>query len=61
MIKMDFLGLKELKVISKTFEAIEKRHGIKLTLDSIKFDDPKTYELFSMGATIGVFQFSMIK
>ena len=58
LIKMDFLGLKELKILGQTIDEIEKRKGIKIDLDTIPLDDIKTYELFSNGHTIGVFQFS---
>lgn len=61
LIKIDFLGLKELKVISQTLGLINKRHGLNLTTDTIPLDDEKTYELFSAGATEGIFQFSKSK
>jgi DNA polymerase-3 subunit alpha len=61
LIKIDFLGLKELKVISKTLSLINKKHNLNLTPEDIPLDDEKTYELFSNGATIGVFQFSNSK
>lgn len=58
LIKMDFLGLKELKVIDKTLKLINKKYNIGLTTEKIPLDDKKTYELFSAGATVGIFQFS---
>jgi DNA polymerase-3 subunit alpha len=58
LIKMDFLGLTELKIISQTLELIEKRLGLKIGLDTLPLDDAETYELFSSGHTIGIFQFS---
>jgi DNA polymerase-3 subunit alpha len=61
LIKIDFLGLKELKVISKTLELVNKKHNLNLTPESIPLDDEKTYELFSSGSTIGIFQFSKSK
>ncbi len=61
LIKMDFLGLKELKIIQHTIELIEKFKGIKIDIDSLDMNDTKTYELFSAGNTIGVFQFSRPK
>jgi DNA polymerase-3 subunit alpha len=61
LIKMDFLGLKELKIISQALELIEKRHGVKINLDNLPLDDAETYELFSNGQTIGIFQFSRQK
>lgn len=61
LIKIDFLGLKELKVIGNTLELINKRYNKNLTIDDIPLDDAKTYELFSAGSTIGIFQFSKSK
>ena len=61
MIKIDFLGLKELKIIKRAFDLINKKHGLNLTTDKIPLDDKKTYELFSSGSTIGIFQFSNSK
>lgn len=61
MIKIDFLGLKELKVIGKTLALVNKKYNLNLTEDKIPLDDKKTYELFSSGATVGIFQFSKSK
>lgn len=56
LIKFDFLGLKTLTVISQALKLIHQR-GIKLDINTIPLDDPKTYELLSKGETAGVFQF----
>lgn len=61
LIKMDFLGLKELKILQQAVDLIEERHKIKIDLDTLPLDDAKTYELFSNGHTIGIFQFSKPK
>lgn len=61
LIKIDFLGLKELKVISQTLKLVNERYNINLTPETIPLDDEKTYELFSNGSTIGIFQFSKSK
>lgn len=61
LIKIDFLGLKELKVIKKTLDLVNKRYGLELTPDKIDLTDKKTYELFASGETIGIFQFSKTK
>ncbi len=58
LIKMDFLGLKELKILDKTLQLVEKKHNIKIDLEKLPLDDEKTYELFSNGMTIGIFQFA---
>ncbi len=56
LLKVDFLGLKTLTIIERTLELLH-RDGIELTLDEIPVDDAATYELFSRGDTIGIFQF----
>lgn len=61
LIKMDFLGLKELKILQQTVNLIKKRHNKSIDLDTLPLDDEKTYELFSTGNTIGIFQFSKPK
>ncbi len=61
LIKMDFLGLKELKIIGQAIDLIEKRHGVKIDLDNLPLDDAETYELFANGYTVGIFQFSKPK
>jgi DNA polymerase-3 subunit alpha len=57
LLKMDFLGLRTLSIIDQTLEQIKRNHGIDVDVDTIDFDDPKTYELFSRGYTQAVFQF----
>ena len=57
LIKMDFLGLKTLSIIKEAVANILHTRGFKLDIDSIPIDDPKTYELYSKGQTIGTFQF----
>jgi DNA polymerase-3 subunit alpha len=61
LIKMDFLGLKELKVIGRTLKLVNENHNLSITTDNIPLDDKETYELFSAGSTIGIFQFSKSK
>jgi len=61
LIKMDFLGIKELKILDHTLRLVEKRHGVKIDLDTLPLDDKKTYELFANGQTIGIFQFAKPK
>ncbi|MCK5076821.1 MAG: DNA polymerase III subunit alpha, partial [Calditrichia bacterium] len=57
LLKMDFLGLRTLTVIHHAVKFIEKNHNIKLDIENLTLDDPKTYRLFSRGNTVGVFQF----
>lgn len=56
MLKVDFLGLITLTVMAKACDLIEKRHGIKLDLNNIPLDDPKSFELMGSGQTAGLFQ-----
>jgi len=57
LIKMDFLGLETLDIIKEALKKIKNSKGIDLDIASIPLDDEKTYELFSEGQTVGVFQF----
>ncbi len=57
MLKMDFLGLTTLTVISDTLAAIRERHGVDVRLEERGFTDPETYRQLRAGRTAGVFQF----
>ncbi|MEI7898322.1 MAG: DNA polymerase III subunit alpha [bacterium] len=57
MLKMDFLGLKTLAIIKDAVQNIRDSHGVEIDPENLPFDDPKTYELFSLGKTTGIFQF----
>lgn len=57
LIKMDFLGLSTLSIIKEAIKNIKHSKGIDLDIDKIPIDDPLTFDLFSKGRTIGVFQF----
>ena len=57
LIKMDFLGLKTLSEMKEACAVIKQHRGIDIDLDNIPIDDPKTYELYQQGRTIGTFQF----
>ncbi|RIK31728.1 MAG: DNA polymerase III subunit alpha [Anaerolineae bacterium] len=56
MLKVDFLGLITLSVMAKACDLIEKRHGVKLDLNNIPLDDPKSFEIMGAGQTAGLFQ-----
>ena len=56
LLKMDFLGLRNLDVITDTVEMIEHSHGVVLDVDDLPLDDQPTYELLQRGDSIGVFQ-----
>ncbi|MEA1896095.1 MAG: DNA polymerase III subunit alpha [Bacteroidota bacterium] len=57
MLKMDFLGLKTLSIIRDAVENVKESKGVDLDIDTIPLDDPRTYELYSKGETVGLFQF----
>ena len=57
LLKMDFLSIKNLTIISNILNNIEEYEGKKIDLNKIPLDDKKVYELFSRGDTVGVFQF----
>ncbi|MGB3893280.1 MAG: DNA polymerase III subunit alpha [Mycolicibacter sinensis] len=56
LLKMDFLGLRNLTIIGDCLENIKANRGVDLDLDSLPMDDPATYELLGRGDTLGVFQ-----
>jgi DNA polymerase-3 subunit alpha len=57
LLKMDFLGLRNLTIMSDAVRAIEDNRKIKIDLLSLPLTDKATYELLSRGDTLGVFQF----
>ncbi len=57
VIKMDFLGLKNLTIIRDALKLVKDRTGSDLDLESLPLDDEKTYALFQRGETNGTFQF----
>ncbi len=56
LLKMDFLGLRTLTVISKAKANIKANYGIDIDVDKIPFDDPEIFKLMQGGHTAGVFQ-----
>ncbi len=56
LLKMDFLGLRNLSVLDDCLINIEKNLGKKVVLESLTLSDKKTFELLSRGDTLGVFQ-----
>lgn len=57
LLKMDFLGLKNLTIIESAIRIIKSTRGLDINIDDIPLDDKKTYKLFQDGETTGVFQF----
>lgn len=56
LLKMDFLGLRTLTVISQAVKLIKEIRGIDLDIQNIPLDDPKTYAMLSSANSFGVFQ-----
>ncbi len=56
LLKMDFLGLKNLTIIQATVDMVKERKGIELDMNHLPLDDKQVYELLSKGETNGVFQ-----
>ncbi|MEQ1849652.1 MAG: DNA polymerase III subunit alpha [Candidatus Peribacteraceae bacterium] len=56
LLKMDFLGLKNLTIIQTALLIIERLHGKKIDMAQIPIDDKVTFDLLSRGETTGVFQ-----
>ena len=56
LLKMDFLGLRNLTIIQDAIKAIEKNHNVKIDFHTMEFDDKKVFDLISSGHTEGIFQ-----
>ncbi|MDD3874945.1 MAG: DNA polymerase III subunit alpha, partial [Methanosarcina sp.] len=56
LLKMDFLGLRNLTVIRDALELIRENHHEEIDFSKMEYDDPAVYELISSGNTLGVFQ-----
>ena len=56
LLKMDFLGLRNLTVIRNALAAIEKNHGVKVDFAKMGYDDSSVYEMIASGNTEGIFQ-----
>ncbi|MEZ5124701.1 MAG: DNA polymerase III subunit alpha [Thermoleophilia bacterium] len=57
LLKMDFLGLRNLDVIEAALEIIKKTDGVCIEIDKLPLDDEKTYAMLARGDSTGVFQF----
>lgn len=56
LLKMDFLGLKNLTIIQNALRIVKKTKGVEIDIDTIPVDDSETYKLLQEGQTTGVFQ-----
>jgi DNA polymerase-3 subunit alpha len=57
LLKMDFLGLRNLTVLEDAVSGIKANRGREIALESLPLDDKPTYELLARGDTLGIFQF----
>ena len=57
LLKMDFLGLRNLSIIGNTLDSIKYLHKETIDLEGIPLDDEATLEVFRTGNTVGIFQF----
>ncbi|GAA1919949.1 DNA polymerase III subunit alpha [Streptomyces sodiiphilus] len=57
LLKMDFLGLRNLTIMDDAVKLIKKNKGVDIKLLDLPLDDPRTFELLCRGDTLGVFQF----
>lgn len=56
LLKMDFLGLRTLTVISDAIKMVRENRGIEIDIDNLNYDDSKVYNMIGEGKTVGVFQ-----
>ena len=56
LLKMDFLGLRNLTMIHKTIKLVKRCQGIDVDINHIPLDDKPTYDMLVRGETVGVFQ-----
>src|SRR3954453_16305167 len=57
LLKMDFLGLRNLDVIEDAVDIIRRSREVELDMETIPLDDKATYEMLARGESVGVFQF----
>ena len=57
LLKMDFLGLKNLTIIESAIRIIKATKGVEIDINNIPLDDEATFQIFQKGETTGVFQF----
>ncbi len=56
LVKMDFLGIRNLSILGNAVEIVQREKGVKIDLEKIPFDDTKAYEMMARGETMGLFQ-----
>jgi len=56
LLKMDFLGIRNLSILGRAVKLIKKLRGEKINLEKIPLDDKKSFEILTRGETVGLFQ-----
>ncbi len=56
LLKMDFLGLRNLAIIERSLDHIRRTHDIDIDIDHVPLDDPKVFAMLQLGNSIGIFQ-----
>ncbi|MBC7836462.1 DNA polymerase III subunit alpha [Acetobacteraceae bacterium] len=56
LLKFDFLGIRNLAILSSAVELVEKTRGIRVDIENVPVDDTKTFEMLARGETEGTFQ-----
>lgn len=56
VLKMDFLGIRNLSILGNAVKLIKDLYGVEIDLQKIPWDDKKTYDMLARGETVGVFQ-----
>jgi len=56
LVKMDFLGIRNLSILGNAIKLVKKTKNIEIKLETIPFDDAKTFQLLARGRTMGMFQ-----
>ena len=56
LLKMDFLGLRNLAIIERSLAHIRRVHGVQVDIDHVALDDPKVFAMLQLGNSIGIFQ-----
>lgn len=56
LVKMDFLGIRNLSILGRAVEYVKKNRQIEVDLDNIPLDDKRAFEILAKGETMGLFQ-----
>jgi len=56
LLKMDFLGLRNLSDIKQAIDLVKENHGVEIKFDEMEYDDPEVYKMIATGNTMAIFQ-----